>query len=198
MGKLSDFNLQKYVSQGYKTFVESGTGRGDGLKYAATHSFQKLYSTEIVEELFKSLVPHFSHDQRIQLFGLHAPEFLEKLFNNFIKEDEPIVYFSDAHYPAADVYGVSFEAEKDMDKRLPLQRELEVFKDYGRTKDVIIIDDLRIYKQCPAPVQNLDKIGLGSIASYNNAFFVYDLFDKTHNIQEIYQDTGYILLTPKL
>lgn len=196
MGKLSDFNLSQWVNT-HKVFVESGTGRGDGLRYAMGHNFSHLYSTEIVTDLFNHLVPDFAADSRVKLFNMHAPEFLDSLFANYVSPSEPIVYFSDAHYPASDVYGVPFDSEKDIDKRLPLQKELEVFKKHGRKNDVIIVDDLRIYRRCPSPVHNLDDIGLGHIAQYNDARFVYDLFEETHNIQEIYADTGYLLIVPK-
>ena len=56
MGSLSRFNLNDAIKKyNLKTFIETGTGVGDSLFYAAKHSFNHFYSIELNHQLFKAL-----------------------------------------------------------------------------------------------------------------------------------------------
>ena len=54
MGSLNIFKLNDIINKyNLKIFVETGTGEGDSLFYAAKHSFDHCYSIELNDQLFK-------------------------------------------------------------------------------------------------------------------------------------------------
>src|SRR5205807_1304962 len=80
MGRLSGFDLNDFIAR-YDTrvFVETGTCRGDGLRYAAQIPFERLLSTEIVSEQVRRLQEDFRGDPRIQIHAGSSSELLLRL-----------------------------------------------------------------------------------------------------------------------
>ena len=100
----------------------------------------------------------------------------------------------DAHYPGADFGLASYGDEKDMDKRLPLQKELEtILAVRDVNEDVFVIDDLRIYEDGDFEAGNWDerkKYGGDGIE------FIEEMFDDTHYVVRSYNKQGFIILFP--
>ena len=105
------------------------------------------------------------------------------------------IFWLDAHLP--DFYDKSISSNySDNDKLLiPLKNELEIIvNNKNISNDVFIMDDLRIYEKGKFKKGEWTKViesGHGGID------FVFELLEKTHNIERIYDDEGYILCTPK-
>ena len=74
MGSLSRFNLNDAIKKyNLKTFIETGTGVGDSLFYAAKHSFNHFYSIELNHQLkFKALILRF-HILTMEMRSLYTP-----------------------------------------------------------------------------------------------------------------------------
>lgn len=199
MGKLSDFNLKQYIDQ-YKSsiLIETGSGTGTGINFARNFSFTKILSCEIDTDQSYILSERFLFDKRISIFPFESELFLAHVLNLAdVKETESIIFFLDAHFPSADLGKKDFDAEEDLDIRLPLERELSIIHRLRKNKkDVIIIDDWRIYEKMDFPGGDLTSIGYGHLTAYNHSNFL-DQWSDTHNVEKIKSDTGYILMTPK-
>lgn len=199
MGKLNDFNLQYFIDT-YKTerLIETGTGVGNSLLHALTFPFLRIDSCEIVTEQALRLKEKFANEPRVHIAAQESAEFLCTLLRDEMAAPDPILFYLDAHYPGSDLGLRPYDAEESAVLRLPLESELRMIKEYRPyAKDVIIADDLRIYKRGAFESKNLDEIGLAHIGQYNNAQFAYDLFGGTHEIEEFAHDTGYLLLVPR-
>ena len=197
MGVLAFFNLAPYIERGYTCLVETGTGFGNGVDYARSYPFEKILSVEIDLDQAKSLSVRYGDDKRIHIYSAFSPDFLSYIFNNgVIAEDEKCIFWLDAHFPGADLCKFSHDAEKDLNKRLPLENELEMLWTHKRFHDVIIVDDLRIYRRLPIGGGDLEKIGLGHLASYDKPDF-FARWNQTHILRELLEHEGYIIMEPR-
>jgi hypothetical protein len=200
MGVLSFFNLDTYINKyNINTFIDTGLGYGTGLKHASQFSeFKKLYSCEIDIEQAAKLKNEFSNDLRVNIFAGNSNDYLNFIFSNkgFIKE-KSLIFWLDSHFPMADLGKAKFDDEKNLDIRLPLEKELDTIRAYRNPnfyKDIILIDDWRIYEKMDFHGGDLEKEGFGHIINYNTSFI--EKWNKTHIINKIKQDTGYIELIP--
>lgn len=194
MGYLKRFDI-KLISQEYnlQTFIETGTGLGAAIKYAATVPFKKLLSCEIMYDLATPLKEQFIIDERIKIVVAESELFLPWA----IKQAEGnILFWLDAHFPGADLMGRSYLTNDPLIS-MPLERELALIKKLRPdNRDYFIIDDLRMYEPN-------NKYGNGGcpeiIKHYNpgNLDFLVQSFDKSHTIARDLNDEGYILMAPK-
>lgn len=196
MGKLSDFPLGDYISKGFDTLVETGTGAGTGVDFARGFPFKDIWSCEIVEEQAKAMTARFRMDHRVHILAQHSPEFLDDLFTHAIAAKDRCVFWLDGHYPHADVFGKPYDYEKDLKKRLPLEGELEMLLKHGRIHDIVLVDDLRIFQKCPMQGGDLEACGLGHITRYDAPDFLAP-WRETHVVEKQYRDTGYVVMMPR-
>lgn len=193
MGSLKKFTLNDIINKyNLKTFVETGTGEGDSLFYAAKHSFEHCYSIELNNQLFKKTFKIFNSDYISVLNGSSSQE-LRKLILQI--SNDPALFFLDAHFPSAPDFGLGeyndFEDEKD---NIPIIDELYAIHQLRKDKkDVIIIDDLRLFKEYPPnPLPKEIKRMSGVFEACTS------YFKKSHEFLEVQQDEGYLVLLPKL
>ena len=201
MGLLSYFPLADYISKyNITTLIETGSGRGDGIKFAQKFKeFDTIHSCEIDLEQAEKLKSEFSYDFRVNIFAGNSNDYLNSIFTNkALSKEKSLIYWLDSHFPKADLGKAKFDDEKNLDIRLPLEKELETIRAYRNPniyKDVILCDDWRIYQKMNFHGGDLEKEGLGNITNYNSNFI--DKWKTTHNIEIIETDTGYIRLLPK-
>lgn len=120
-------NLKKYLND---TFIETGTGRSDGVINAFNAGFKKCYTIELNEQFYKEakvkMVRHLAAQNLHMYFG-NSPEKLSLILEDI---DEPVTFWLDAHsYTEA-----------------PLYEELEVIKNHHIKNHIILIDDVRCIK----------------------------------------------------
>ena len=86
-----------------------------------------------------------------------------------------------------------------MDRRLPLQRELELIARLRRPcRDVILIDDLRIYEDGPFEQGAMPDFAQTLPPHLRNIDFVLRRpWSETHDLQRFHQHTGYLVLAPR-
>ena len=149
MGYLQAFDVQDMIDKfNIKTYVETGTGEGMCISHALLFSFSKLYSIEIDPELHKSNIIKFN-DPRLNLINGISREYLPTILNK-IGSASNILFFLDAHFPGAD-FSTGNDRYKDSlnqygNDAIPLENELNIIaKTRPNNRDVILIDDLRIY-----------------------------------------------------
>lgn len=181
---LEFFNINNYL--------ETGVGYGDSLnevfKLGIVNNFYGV-------ELDSSLCDHLKNSSfgpYLMLKNGYSKDELEPLVISM--DSNPTLFWLDAHFPGSDFNQVPYDSEQDEEKRIPLKVELQIISSKRNlSKDVIIIDDLRIYKDIPC--------GGGSwafkkSAGADNCNFVYDILGQTHIIIENYKDQGYLLAFP--
>jgi hypothetical protein len=195
MGHLNAFNIPQLIND-FKLshYVETGTGEGLTLSQALTFNFKSLHSIEIDKYMYDLIIQKFI-DPRLNLhLGLSRdvlPQILSKL------KGENILFFLDAHFPGSDfrtgpgyIESVSLYGHD----ALPLRDELEIIlKIRSESKDVFIVDDLRIYEDDNYETGNWKE---RKNLNIENSSFVYDLLKKTHSIQVDLKQQGYLLIKP--
>lgn len=197
MGSLSKFNLQQIKDVFHvNTLFETGTGTGNSTMYAVHCQFDKIYSCEIHKETYDAAVLKFMQFPNVEIINSSSFDAINNIIPTFVGES--ILFWLDAHFPG-EVSGIAYNAEKDHNIRLPLQLELEtICKLRNTSKDVFIIDDLRLYEPGNYVNGQLDDIYKYSERGYEGIEFIEKLFGDTHQIQRSYEDEGYLILFPKV
>ena len=194
MGQLNQAIKIKNVLDYYdiKNFVETGTGQAEVVRsvYEANEDLN-IHTIEVVEEIFEQNKIKFSYLKDVSWHLGTSFKILPEILPTF---EGNTLFWMDAHFPGADFGLSSYGDEKDMDKRLPLKRELESIVQSRDVKDdVFVIDDLRIYEDGPFEGGNWDertKYGGDGIG------FIEEMFEKTHYIGRSYNAQGSVILFP--
>ena len=198
MGHLRVFNLSSLRQRyGCRHFVETGTGTGDSLAYAASSKFDSLSSIEIHPEIAAAARAKLEKDARISIKVGKSGDVLPELLAH-LPPEEPILFWLDAHFPGADFGLARYDAEPDVQTRLPLEQELEIIRSIRPgADDVILIDDLRIYEQGPFKNGNIPDWAQTLPPEMRHIRFVDRLFAESHFIERRYEDEGYLVLLPR-
>jgi hypothetical protein len=198
MGNLAHFDLRAIrETHGLKSFVETGTGDGNGVVKALLAGYEVIHSIEIDPELASLLKLRFRKNPMVTIHEGDSRELLESIVRQLPLE--PALFWLDAHFPGAELGIQPYGAEPDPDKRFPLRREVDTILGIRRgIADVILIDDARIYQDGPyrlgpippdwKPLEGLER-GLD---------FIRDGFRDTHGVVIDYADTGYVMVTPRM
>lgn len=195
MGSLMRFRLDEFIAEfDLKTFVETGTARGDSVAYAAGRAeFQHLLSCEIEPVLAAGAVCRFNDDPRVNIVRMESGLFMRMVCWS---ELPPAFFWLDAHYPGAGFCDRAYDEAMPEEERLPLARELWEIRRGRLGRDVILIDDLRIYEtgdweNGPLPVDAPGTPVPGG------ADWMREMFAATHEAKTILRDQGYLLLIPR-
>ncbi|MEK9727487.1 MAG: class I SAM-dependent methyltransferase [Candidatus Margulisiibacteriota bacterium] len=193
MGKLNAFDLNDIIKKyDLKTFVETGTGMGQSLFYAAQHDFLRFYSIEFNHVIYKKVSRIFNEDFITIIHGESGKE-LPKILRSL--NNDPILFFLDAHFPSGADFGLgSYSDFSDDEAWLPIENELKIIKEFRPlNKDIIIIDDLRLFDKSfqlnPLPNEISVKEDVLTLCE--------DLFKSTHQFLKIKKDEGYLVLLPR-
>lgn len=201
MGSLHHFNLAGLAKlHGLKHFVETGTAAGDSVSLACqVKGFEQLHSIEIVEQLVTAARARFASDPRVTIWHGDSVSCLAMLLRDL--PPEPALFWLDAHFPGAHTVEQTVEAyvaEPDLKKRLPLEDEIALIRRARHgIRDVILIDDARIYQSGPysqgdlpedwPPIRGFRREGIGFI---RKAF-------PDHGVVIDYADQGYVMCVPR-
>lgn len=195
MGVLRRFDLA-YLRErfGLKSFVETGTGEGKSIPYAAESGFEVVHSIEIepaLVDLARTKYP-WAH--------IHCGDSAEKLAEILpTLGEEPALFWLDAHFPGAETGHHKYHEEENVERRLPLEREVRLIAEARKgVRDVILIDDARIYQPGPYGLGDLPEDWPPLRGVKRSLDFVREAFGATHGIVVDYADTGYVIVTPKL
>jgi hypothetical protein len=195
MGSLQRFKLDDFVVKyGLETFIETGTARGDSLAWAAQcPQFKRLLSCEIEPLLAAGAICRFNDDPRVEIVRMESGRFISLIAWG---QEEPALYWLDAHYPGAGFGLAEYDAGLPDWQALPLARELLQIAHGGLGGDVIIIDDLRIYETGDYTDGPLPE-GTPGTPTENGADWIRELFAATHTANKLLHDQGYLVLIPK-
>jgi len=118
-------------------FIESGTFIGNGLRCALDAGFDKFYSVEIHEHLYKKNLLRFSKEikkGRVTLFHGDSGIILRSIISQL---DIPATFWLDAH--------ISSNYGEKLAKNCPVIEELEFIKNSRIKNHTILIDDLNCF-----------------------------------------------------
>tara|TARA_R110000824_G_scaffold3833_8_gene18308 strand:- start:6644 stop:7264 length:621 start_codon:yes stop_codon:yes gene_type:complete len=199
MGSINRFNIAELMERYHlKNYVESGTGSGTCLEFVMQYPFDSFHSIEIYKEVYDKAIEKFVsiqklYDRECNIILGNSYEVLPSILTG-LKAQENTLFFLDAHFPGADFGHQKHGDEKNADKRIPLEREIEtIVKNRDTSRDVIIADDLRIYEDGPYAAGNWsDRKLIGG----SGIDFVEKHLGETHKMLRDYRDQGYILLVP--
>jgi hypothetical protein len=194
MGALNRFDLCRIIKE-YKIpyFFETGTFWGDGVAYALQSPFKRLFSVELVPEIASKAASRFIDNKEVCILEGDSVSVLGQELQ-YVKGN--CLFWLDAHFPGADAGLAAYNAGTDEDLRLPLEKELEVISRLrSNYKDVLILDDLRIYEDGPFVNGNVPADALPG--EKRTIDFIYRYFGETHQVMKCYLDEGYILLFPR-
>jgi hypothetical protein len=133
-----DLIIRKARENGIKNFVETGTFRGTMIEAQRVH-FKRLISIELGVELFRAACSRFASNPEIQL---HQGDSAVKLREVVVDLHEPALFWLDAHYSRGITAGVGEKA--------PILKELSCLTSRNQMRDVILIDDARLFGLNPA------------------------------------------------
>jgi hypothetical protein len=199
MGARRFFNLQPLMeTQGRRHLFGTGIGIGDGVHFASCFQFERIWSVEIHPDIAATARERFEGDDRIRILNETSEEALANVLPG-VDPGKPILFWLDAHFPGADFGLAAYRDEPDMDRRLPLQRELELIARLRRPcRDVILIDDLRIYEDGPFEQGAMPDFAQTLPPHLRNIDFVLRRpWSETQDLQRFHQHTGYLVLAPR-
>ena len=199
MGELYFHDLQSYMDRfGCNVFVETGTGRGTGLRHALKYPFEKYFSIEINKVLFEDAVKQFDKylSGQLTLVNQSSIDGLRRVL--FFPPDVrnlTYLFWLDAHFPGAD-FQLGFYDDRHPDEiKYPLLWELEaIFNIRPNNRDVFIIDDLQLYEDGNYEL----KLAPEFLAKHRRRIQpIIDLVNKTHSIRRDYRHQGFMILEPR-
>ena len=124
MGTLRYFDLEKLKNKYNCDFlVETGTFKGDSVKYASSFSFKKIFSIEIYPKLALECHELFKDVANIQILNTSSTIGLELVSQEL---DGNCIFWLDAHFPGSDVGDTSYAEEQDDKINVPLIEELKI------------------------------------------------------------------------
>lgn len=180
-------------SFGIKNFVETGTGDGSSMnKVIDTEVLDKQYGIELDTELFSNLMKQYDGNENVILFNGYSEDCMDAVLEEL--SEDPTLFWLDAHFPGADYGPAGYGDEEDLNKRLPMEAELKIMKEKrDLSKDVIFMDDLRIYVDRDFEAGNWPERSKFGANGYD---FVEELIGDTHILVEHLADQGYLLAFP--
>lgn len=215
MGDLKHFDLGRIAYLGNcKFFVETGTFEGD--------TTQHVYDNTSYDDLGKNRVDlvKFWTIECDASYAVKARERFKDCPNIEVVHEDSItgleyvdskcngntIFWLDAHFVGSDGGHNSYDRDKDVKSRLPLEWELKILEQRLLSyRDVIIIDDVRIYEDGPFECGTFDdamrsmnsSVRRSQISPYNSIDPLLKPFAQTHNVYKLYKHQGYAVLLPK-
>jgi len=137
-GNLHLKRITEYLNfDGFSNFIETGTYKGGGIKWALNNNFTKVKSTELNGELFTDAVKLFESNNDIAIHNQDTVDFLAEVTPSI---NEKTVFFLDAHKSG-------IEGSYNKDHPNPAIIECKILSEdfYDINECIIIIDDARIF-----------------------------------------------------
>ncbi len=130
--------ISEQVLKKYRTdiFVETGTGRGNGVAAAIESGFKEIYSIEVNNDNFVISSERFKNNKNVHLFKGDSMVILPQVLSSVNKS---ATFWLDAHTDTKwnDVLGK---------KGCPILEEIDEIINSHIFEKVILIDDIRLFK----------------------------------------------------
>lgn len=124
-----------YLEKYSEIFIETGTLNGAGVARALNSGYNKVISIELDQDLYRVAKESFSKISNVEIVYGDSGLVLGDVVN---KINEKITFFLDGHYSGpGTAYGIH---------EYPLLPELNHIKNHHIKDHIIMIDDLRLWK----------------------------------------------------
>jgi hypothetical protein len=163
------------------TFLETGTFMGDTIA-ALSQDFDKLISIELSEDLHEKARRRFSNSSNVTLMKGDSAGQLPRALGE-CGESGSLIWL-DAHYSGS---GTAKGA-----RNTPILEEVESIRRYGSGKDVILIDDLRLFWEVREGFLQHESIG-----GYPSADAVIDRFNQGGVAYDFFVLLDALLVVPR-
>ena len=195
MGQINHPVKLKQMLQEFQisNFVESGTGDGSSMdKVLLTEVVDNSYGVELDDELYSNLEKKYKGLDYVHLYKGYTEDRFDEVLSKL--DGSPTLWWLDAHFPGAYYGDAGYGAEEDIDKRLPMEKELKIMvQNRDLSNDIIFMDDLRVYVDRDFVAGSWPQRKLYGADGYD---FVEQLIGDTHILIEHHGDQGYLLAFP--
>jgi len=190
VGALDHFDVRALRREyGLTQFVETGTGFGVSAFHATQAGFAHVYTVECDQPTAAAARRKLAGTNAVVLEG-YSVDVLKDLRHTMAPV--PTLWWLDAHFPGSAISGRITVGDSGPEI-MPLEREVRLLgKLPGIARDVILIDDLRLYERHAfahgdmGPAWQLRGIG-----------FIEEAFGATHTIARDLADEGYLICIPR-
>lgn len=157
---------QKYS---IRVFIETGTYLGD-MVAAVNNDFDRIYSIELSEDLYKQAAKRFAGYQHITIVHGDSTQVMPEILRSI---DTPCLFWLAVHYSA----GITAGGEKET----PIREELDLISGHPINNHVILIDDASLF------VGRNDYPDIESLQKFVNSRFIDYVFDVHDDMIQIYK-----------
>src|ERR1700730_2734725 len=163
------------------TFIETGTFRGDTIA-PLRKDFDKLISIELSEHLYEKARRRFAACSDVELIKGDSANRLPQVLRE--RGDSGAFIFLDAHYSGGDTARGA--------ENTPIAQELESIHRYGTGRDVIVIDDLRLFWEVRYGFLQHESVG-----GYPSAHVVADRLNQENRGYDFFVLLDALLAVPR-
>lgn len=191
MGHLSTHPIRTWSGvHNLEAFVETGTYLGASIAYARQcKRFNEFHSIEINKEFFDECNHMFSRDERVKIWHGASDEMLPKVLDKPSLQEKNILFWLDAHLPNS--YTSWKGGDETQEQVAPLKQELEIIRKMRpKNRDIIIVDDLRLYAEDNYEHQNCD------VRATETVDWVVDLMGDAFGVLKSLKHEGYLIIVP--
>jgi len=149
-------NIDKYS----ELFIETGTHLGEGVTKAINSGYSKIISIELDDKFYQHSTNMFSSNNNVSIVKGDSAIVLGDILKNV---NEKATFWLDGHYSGA---GTAFGKYQ-----FPIIAELEHIKNHHINNHVILIDDIRCWKEFNEQL-NLDLV-ISYVKSINESYTFY-------------------------
>tara|TARA_Y100000034_G_scaffold42710_2_gene52285 strand:+ start:8465 stop:9055 length:591 start_codon:yes stop_codon:yes gene_type:complete len=193
MGHISAHPIRTWSGKHELTaFVETGTHLGAGIAFARQcNKFNEFHSVEINEYFYTEATHMFSRDDRVKIWHGASDDMLPHVLAEPSLQDKNILFWLDAHLPKTYKEWDDIDIEETQEQVAPLEQELKIIRELRpNNKDIIVVDDLRLYAKDNYEHQNCD------IRVTEDTDWIYDLMSDAFCIFKNLRHEGYLILVP--
>ena len=133
-----DEKILKITKEIVVKFIEAGRVSPNSVHETFKDVYKTYHTIEIVERFYNKTKQRFDNPNighNIVFHLGHSPVMIEKILNQI---DEPVTFWLDAHYQGGQQPG---------DTKAPIKDELNVIKNHYIKNHMIMIDDVRLFRQ---------------------------------------------------
>ena len=152
----------KIIEKFSNVFVETGTFYGEGIQVAINAGYEKIISIEIFKKYFDFGTKRFALNKNIKVVLGDSSLILGETIKDI---NEPITFWLDGH--------CSGEGTGLGTKYYPLMEELEHIQNHPLKTHIIMIDDIRLWKEYDKEL-NFQSV-INKLLTINPAYSIYTM-----------------------
>jgi|LakMenEpi12Oct12_1017442.scaffolds.fasta_scaffold00966_2 hypothetical protein len=144
-------------------FVETGALVGDGIQLALNAGYDKVYSIELYDKFYNICKQRFYDNNSVEIIKGDSALVLGDVIKNI---NQPITFWLDGHFSGEGTgFGIS---------EFPILEELEHIKSHQLNTHILLIDDIRCWKNYSETLNYKSVINYIKTINQNYSFYTMD------------------------